>query len=163
MAAMHSRRIAGVVLLLVAGIALLERYVAINVGQVAPLLIGVAFLVWSLLARHVGLLVPAGILIGVGAGLLAERFVTAGVAIDRALFLGCLAGGFALITLLAKLAFRQSVRWPLIPGLVLAVIAVFYLAGAEFRQAGQFFRQLWPFAALVVAGWLLLGSARTKR
>lgn len=160
---MPSRQIAGIVLLLVAVLALLERYVALNLGQIAPLLIGVAFLVWSLMARQVGMLIPAGILIGVGAGLLAERMVTAGVAVDRALFFGCVAGGFALITLLAKLAFRQSVRWPLIPALVLAVIALVQLAGVEFREVGRLFRQLWPFAALALAAWLLLSSSRSKR
>ena len=158
--AWSSRSIWGLVLLVLAVLALLERSATLTVGQIAPTLLGLGFLVAALLSRQSAFVVPAGILLGLGAGILAERYVTAGVAVDRALFFGCLAAGFASVTVLAQLAFRQRLRWPLIPAALLAIIALAQLAGAEMQQGFRLVRQFWPFLALAAGLWLLFAVRR---
>ena len=91
-----SRQTTAIVLGLVAGLALLDRSTSVQLGVVAPALLGLLFLVLALFQRKPAWLIPAGILLGVGAGLLAERFVSAGAAVDRAIFFLCFGGGFAL-------------------------------------------------------------------
>jgi hypothetical protein len=155
-----SRRIVGLVLLVIAVVALMERYLALRLGLVAPLLLGLAFLVWSLVARRVGLMIPGCILTGLGVGLLAERYLAAGVPVNRAAFFFGLGGGFLLISLLGRVVFREKIYWALIPGLVLAGIGAFHLGGADLRQIGRVFTQIWPFLLLLVAAWFLFSSNR---
>jgi hypothetical protein len=145
------RKIAGLVLLAVAAVALLDRYVALRLGVAAPLLIGLGFVIWSLVARNPALLIPGGILTGLGGGLVVERMLSAGPAIDRAVILLGLAFGFALISILTRMAFRQRVRWPLIPALVLMIVGGVHLAGAELRQVTRLLYQFWTYIALAVA------------
>jgi hypothetical protein len=157
-----SRRIIALVLGLIAGLALLERYVSIPLGLIAPALIGVAFLLWALLARQPAFLIPGGILMGIGGGLIAERLLTAGVAVDRAALLLGMGTGFLLVTVLSKLIFRQRVLWPLIPAGALVVIGLVHLAGADLQQGFRLARQLWPFAALLAAAWLWWSAGRRR-
>lgn len=158
--ARSSRTIAGLVLLLVAAIALLERFTSLQLGVAAPFLIGAAFLIWALVGRQSPMLIPAGILLGLGSGLILERWLHAGGSVDRAVFLLCFGAGFASITVLSRLAFRQRVRWPLIPAAVMIVLGLLRLGGASLPQAGQVFQQTWPFLALAVGAWLLLSRRR---
>ena len=153
---------AAIVLLLFSALALLERHTQVQVGVIAPALLGVLVLVLALLQRRPAWLIPAGVLLGAGAGVLAGRFVSAGVTVDQALFLLCLGGGFALITAFSQFAFRQKVRWPLIPAGVLAALGLLHLAGAEARQGWRLFQQVWPFLALSLAAWLYFTPGRRR-
>ncbi|HEX2100519.1 MAG TPA: hypothetical protein VHF69_07640, partial [Candidatus Synoicihabitans sp.] len=141
---------------------LLGRYFAVNLGLVAPSLLGLGFILWSWLARQPGFLVPGGVLTGVGAGLLAERWLTSGYAIDRAAFFACFAAGWGSITWFSHIGFRRRVRWPLIPAAVMVAIALFHLGGADFRTFWRTVSPWWPLVLLVLGAWLVWSPGRRK-
>ena len=104
--AVRSRRVAATVLLLVAGLALGGKYLPFAWRDGLLLFLGVAFIVWAALGRVAALLVPGGILTGVGTGILLHSEY------GGAVFLLALAGGFALIPVLSLLLFQRRVGWP---------------------------------------------------
>lgn len=154
------RRVVGLVLLLVAGWALLDRYTVFNAQLAVPLLLGVVFTGWSLVAREWGLLVPGGILTGLGAGILLQRSPDLSRATESGAFLLCFAGGWLLITALSALHFKRRVLWPLIPALAFAALGAAQLAGPEVRRVLRLVQEFWPWALLAVAAWLLLARPR---
>lgn len=156
------RRATGGILLLLALTVLIDRYTALEAHLVAPLVLGLAFLAWALLAREPALLVPGGILSGLGAGVLARRAVSGGAVLDDALFLLCFGAGWGLITLLNRTSFNRQVWWPLIPGGIMALLGVLQLAGPTFRGVWRSAGNLWPFVVLGVALWLLLSGPRRR-
>lgn len=158
--AFRKRRVAGAVLLLIAGWALLDRYTSFNAQLAVPLLLGVIFTGWSIVGREWGLLVPGGILSGIGAGMVLQRSSDLSRASDSGLFLLCFAAGWVLITVISIAVFKRRVWWPLIPAGVLAVLAGARLAGSEFQRAMAFVQDLWPWALLVVAAWLIFARPR---
>ena len=102
MTSRDSRWTAGMILIGVGlGFFFLQRWQGAGTSTIL-LLIGAAFLVAYLLRRAYGLLVPAGILLGLGlGGLLEARFLD-----DEAVFgLGC---GFVFIYVVALLVERNS-------------------------------------------------------
>jgi hypothetical protein len=113
-------------------------------GEAVPLAIGVAFLIAYATTRTYGLLVPGGILCGLGVGIV----VATGGGPDSAPVLG-LDLGFISIYLISLLT-RDAARhwWPLIPGGVLT------LAGLSAMPATA---DLVPF--IVPAGLILAGLA----
>ena len=149
-------RVAGFVLLLVAGWALLDRYTDFNAQLAVPLLLGVIFTGWSIVAKEWGLLVPGGILIGIGSGMLLTRVTDLSRAGGSGVFMLCFAAGWLLITFVSAAVFKRRVLWPLIPGLVMAILGAADMAGPEFRQTMRLAQEYWPWALLTVAAWLLL-------
>ncbi len=156
------RRVAAGVIFAVALVTLAERYTSLQVGLMFPLLLGLGFLGWSLLAREWGLLVPGGVLIGIGGGLVMQRAISWGAAWDQALFFFCFAGGWALIWLLSRAFFRRNVWWPLIPGGVMVVLGFGQLWQGEMRSLWQTLAAWWPFLLIAVAAWLWFGCRREK-
>lgn len=124
-----------------------------------PLAMGVAFAVGYILTRHYGFLVPAGILTGVGAGVLASTSVggaDAGAYVVISIGLGFLAI-YAFDVLVTGTAIRW---WPLIPG------GLMLLIGAGMANTAGFVHQLqiWAPALLIALGVLILISrARQSR
>lgn len=115
--------------------------------------VGVAFLVAYLTTRHYGLLIPAGILCGLGTGLVVAAQGGPGGAIPLGLGLG-----FAAITVVdAILGDGEAAWWPLIPGGILTVVGGSQIAGI--RDVGIY---LVPIALVVVGLLLLLRPARGR-
>ncbi len=154
---LRGRRAAGLVLLVTGVAALLGRYLPVSAGQAVPLLLGLAFLVWSLLGRSCGLLIPGGILTGLGTGLLLRE---AGG--DNSLFLLCFAGGWGLISLLSLAAFRRPMWWPLFPAGALLIAGLTQMAGSETREWLREARPYWPVALIGIALFLLLTKPPEK-
>ena len=150
----------GLVLLIVAGWALLDRYTSFNAQLAVPLLLGVIFTGWSLVTREWGLLVPGGILTGIGAGVLFARSTDLSRVVDSGWFLLCFAGGWVLITVLSATHFKRRVLWPLIPAGVLGVIGASHLAVPEVQRGVRVIQDFWPWALLIVAAWLLFVKGR---
>ena len=150
------------VLLVVAGLALVERHTGFRAGDALPLLLGLAFIGWALAGRVCGLLIPGGILTGIGAGILAERWSGSGAGHRDGLFLVCFAGGWVLITLLSLAGFRRRVWWPLIPATVLGAAGLGRLGYPELDTFWREARDYWPYALIVLALVLLLKAPREK-
>lgn len=127
-------------------------------GDVIVLVIGLVFAVAFTATRRYGLLIPAGILTGLGAGILLENFGVMG----EPVVLGLGLGFFAIYAadLMATGAREQGRWWPLIPGAILTVIAA---AESTFGPEGARLITLgWPILLIAAGAWLLLrGRAST--
>jgi len=151
----RGRLVAGGVLLAVAGAALAAPYLPPGLAGRAFLpFLGVAFIVWSALSRKCGLLVPGGVLLGVGIGAWLQA------SFGPAAFLFSLAGGFLSISLLSVLIFgpQRKFWWTIFPagGLVFSGLVV--AGGPEMRAMLRSLQAYWPYLLIVVA-LALIGSA----
>lgn len=117
------------------------------------------FLVWGIVSRQVGLLIPGGVLAGIGLGIFLTRWLYGGVeaaGTDSAgMFLLSFAAGWGLITLLSALFTDKTHWWPLIPGSILAVIGAGLLIGGVAQQLLQWIGLIWP-VILIAAGLYLI-------
>lgn len=113
--------------------------------------LGLIFLVWGLVTRTPGLLIPGGILTGLGAGVIGIDLW--GAALPEmnqgGIFMLAFAGGWGLITVLSALI-GKPMLWPLIPGGIMALVAaaIFGLNGAQqvLELAGRF----WPVIFIIL-------------
>ena len=168
----------------VAGAALVGIGLLVLAGKVAPtdaldLLFAPAlasiFLLWGVAARQVGLLIPGGIIAGVGLGALvaAGPLRGAGEEVAGGAFFLCLALGWAAIAPLSARFADRAHRWPLIVGGLLAAFSGALLAGEAARDrlaplggalaavlgfAGEF----WPLGLIAAGASLLLRRAGTR-
>ena len=142
---------AGMVLVLFGlGFFLVQRLDAIG-NEVVMLIIGSAFLVAYLFQKAYGLLVPAGILLGLGTGqLLQGQYWWANDGIQLGLGVG-----FLSIYVIARLYQGTSHWWPLIPGVILVIIGV--------PRTARIFRLLfdnWPLILVAIGLIVLVGAFR---
>jgi hypothetical protein len=126
-------------------------------GDVIVLVIGLVFTIAFAATRRYGMLIPAGILTGLGTGILLENFGVMGEPVVLGLGLGFLAIYAA--DVLASGARAPGRWWPLIPGAILTIIAA---AESTFGEEGaRLVTQGWPVLLIVAGAWLLLrGRAR---
>ena len=121
-------------------------------ASVIVLVIGLVFATAFAATRRYALLIPAGILSGLGTGILLENAGVMGEPVVLGLGLGFLA--IYGLDLLGTGA-RQPVRWwPLIPGVILTVIAAAESTlGPEGRRLIE---RGWPVLLIALGAWLLL-------
>ena len=126
-------------------------------GDVIVLVIGLVFAIAFAATRRYGLLIPAGIMTGLGTGILLEDFGVMGEPVVLGLGLGFLAIYAA--DFLSSRAPAPGRWWPLIPGAILTIIAA---AESTFGEEGaRLVTQGWPVLLIVAGAWLLLrGRAR---
>lgn len=126
-------------------------------GDVIVLVIGLVFAVAFAATRRYGLLIPAGIMTGLGTGILLKNVGVMGEPVVLGLGLGFLAIYAAdVLTSGANVPGRW---WPLIPGAILTIIAA---AESTFGEEGaRLVTQGWPVLLIAAGAWLLLrGRAR---
>lgn len=124
--------------------------------------LGLAFAVWGLLAAEVGLLIPGGILLGVGAGIVLQRGLPAlDPPASGGLFMLAMAGGWAFITLMALLL-RKFVWWPLIVAAIMALVGIALMIGGAALTVLEWTGKLWP-ALLVAVGAYWIYRAYTRQ
>ena len=118
------------------------------------LLMGVAFLVWAALVRSPGLLVPGGVLVGIGVGTLLRAEYGNGA------FLLSMAGGFLLIATLSRILFgrEKACCWALWPAAGLAIAGCLQFAGSDVRQSLRAVQPFWPYVLIAVALFLLFSK-----
>jgi hypothetical protein len=121
-----------------------------NAGSVLFIALGAAFAAAYWLGyRQFVYLVPAAVMIGVGVGLLLPGVFELG-RLAAPIFFGALAASFVAVTLLAP-----DHRWPLIPAIPLAIIAVAgVVLGIDIAPGLQPF--LFPLLLMAVGGYLLV-------
>jgi hypothetical protein len=108
-------------------------------------LVGGAFLAAYLYRRELGLLIPAGLIGGIGAGMLEPVPMLVGIG-----------GGFVAITIIALGYERRFEGWPLIPG------AILILVGLREMEIVTYLVDHWPLL-LVIAGVVILLGALGRR
>ena len=120
-------------------------------GEAVVAVIGAAFLVAYFLTRVYGFLVPAGILLGLGMGILWQLQVGGE---GGAVLIG-LGLGFASIWLIGALM-RDRINhwWPLVPGGIMVTIGL--LVEAEQTGILEDYGDLWPIILVVIGVVLLL-------
>jgi hypothetical protein len=162
--------VAGVVIIGIGVFFLLAQLVP-DVGRWIPLFIGLGFLAGFVARREYGFLVAGCIISGVGVGVLLADTVD-----DQwsgTVVLLSIAGGFIaiwLVSVLLRAADRdwpsgpsrdaaQALWWPLIPGGILALVAMVVLAEEGFESD---LLRWWPLL-LIAAGVVVLVSALSRR
>jgi hypothetical protein len=151
--------VGGLLLILVGTVLLVARFTEIDLlGLSIPLLLGLGFLTWGLTTRSVGLLIPGGILTGIGTGtLLIEGFGTnLGESAEGGLFLVAFAGGWGLISLLAALVLKTEMWWPLIPAAIIGAVGGALLIGGTALKVLELVNNLWPLGLIIIGLYLLL-------
>jgi len=145
------------VILIAVGLTLFSVQLLNLDGEVLVLVVGLVFAVAFVATRRYGLLIAAGIVSGLGAGILLEDSGVMGEPVVLGLGLGFLA--IYAGDLLTSGARAPGRWWPLIPGAVLTIIA-----GAESTfgpEGARVIAQGWPLILIAAGAWLLLrGRAR---
>ena len=147
----------GALLLVVGGILLATRFVAIEAAPAWMLGIGCALTAIAIVRRHYGSLVGGMVLLGLGAGMVLGDRGVAGGRMGSWLLAG-LAAGFLGLYLLALLLKISRHPWPLVVGIVLlAVVGARHLREFTLLPPAVVMavRTWWP-VALVVVGLVLL-------
>jgi hypothetical protein len=144
----------GAVLVVVGAVLLAYRFSDTLAAGGAPLVIGLGFVTWWAVGGGFGLVVPGGVLSGIGVGLILEEAGFYGDAVPFGLGLGFLA-----IYVLDALRRREWSRWwPLVPGAVLVVVGLFGDTSA-WESLGGFG---WPLI-LIAVGVVVLVVALSRR
>jgi hypothetical protein len=129
-----------------------------NLGLLFPAALGLIFLAWGLTVRNAGLLIPGGILFGIGSGIVLMQLPNLHALPDGTnggVFLLAFAGGWGLIAVLSALFTSDRLWWALIPGAILACVGIALLSGGIALQALTLVSFVWPLA-LVGFGALLI-------
>lgn len=121
-------------------------------GSVIVLVSGLIFATAFATTRRYALLIPAGILSGLGIGILLENEGLMGEPVALGLGLGFLA--IYAVDLLTTGAREPGRWWPLIPGGILTIIAA---AESTFGPEGaRLIERGWPVLLILVGAWLLV-------
>ncbi len=139
-------------ILIVVGVTLFAVQLLDLDADVIVVVVGLVFATAYAGTRRYGLLIPAGILTGLGAGILLEDFGARGEPVVLGLGLGFLA--IYGVDLLTSGAREPGRWWPLIPGAILTVIAG--ASGAFGVEGERAIAQGWPILLIAVGAWLLL-------
>jgi hypothetical protein len=151
----RQRNLATGAVLILLGVGLFALQILEGPGETVTLfLIGGLFIAGYLYRRAYGLLIPGGILLGIGLGSVGER---AGLSFGDLGAIG-LGIGFLSIYVIALVVQGHSPWWPLVPGLILVVTGL--------AQGSVTLDRLisigWPLV-LILAGLLVLAGAFGRR
>lgn len=155
MGEVEKRRVTAGAVLIAVGLAfyVFERMEGLG-GEIVLAVLGLAFLVGYLWRKAYPLLVPAGILLGLAAGIFLEDVLASGV---EGVLLG-LGSGFLFVYLVGLAYERRHVWWPFIPGAALVLLA-FPVTEELVRQAFE----SWPLLLVAVGALLVIvGLVRSK-
>lgn len=136
---------------------LAQTFENVDFGLLIVPAMGVIFLVWGLAARQVGLLVPGGILGGVGIALVLIETVLPDLNgdVEGGLIVLSVGAGFVLVWLLGTLVLKQKSLWALIPAGFMGLIGAALMIGGQALEALELLNYFWP-VALIVGGLAIL-------
>lgn len=159
------RLVAGVVLIAFGVLTLLATLIDSRVLGLSILpMIGVLFIIWGLTARLPGLMIPGGILTGLGLGILLNDLAfsaAAGEMRGGIIVLG-LGFGFLMILPLTWVISSERHWWALIPGGILSLVGIALLIGGGALETLTWLGRLWPVVPIVV-GIILIWQMLRKR
>jgi hypothetical protein len=152
------RWMGGAILIGIGLLAFIAQYGGPLVGGFALLAAGLVFLIAGCMGRRAGLLIPGGILTGLGVGvaLITGPFAAYSGEATGAVMLLSFAGGWVLITLLSAVFTEKLIWWPLIPGGVLGLVGASLLAGENGIWLLQALGWAWPLALIALGVYLII-------
>jgi hypothetical protein len=160
---MNERRnnfIGGLILVLIGLVTLANQFVEIELlGNLALYFmagLGAIFLLWGVLTREAGLIIPGGIISGIGWGIVLTAGSAGATHDEGGLFMLAFAAGWAAITVLTAVFTAETHWWPLIPGGVMAFIGLAVLQQGIFMTALEWLGRGWPLILIVVGVTVLL-------
>lgn len=128
-----------------------------SIGLLVLPVLGGIFLAWAYVQHRWPLLIPGCILMGLGLGTFVQETwlkSLTGEARGAIVVLG-LALGFLAIIPLVQLMDQRLQWWAAIPGGILLAVALGMLAGPNGLPFLQMLNTLWPFALIIVGGYLI--------
>lgn len=127
-------------------------------GLIFLLALGIIFLAWGSVTRQAGLLIPGGILIGLGAGILliTGPFQAMPETARGGIFLLSFAAGWVLIVLFSALFTPRTHWWPLIPASLIGLVGGAVLVSETSPQVLTFINALWPLGLIALGVYILL-------
>jgi hypothetical protein len=156
----RNRALTGIALILIGIVLLVGTLLQSAItGYLILITVGVIFIAWSIAARQAGLMVPGGIITGVGVGILLinQAFPNAGGAVSLGILLLCLGGGFTIITLLTAAFTPPAQLWALVPGISLLVVGLLITVGTI---TPEMLNYLWPVVVIAVGVYVLWRAIR---
>lgn len=155
----RDRVVLGVMLIAIGLLVFLSQ--VIDLPQIELLILpGLAliFLLWGLLTREVGLMIPGGILAGIALGVYLMTGPYAGQIEDNqaGVFLLAFSAGWALISLLSLVSKQGFQWWPLIPGAIIGLVGLAVMRGGAAMQLLEIIGYAWPLVLVAVGAYLLL-------
>jgi hypothetical protein len=152
----RSGMVSGIILIVLGAIWLLNEFINFDIGSLFLPALGLVFLVWGILTRSAGLLIPGGVLGGIGAGSLMMNVLHLGGQLEAGVFLLAFGGGFALITLLSAIFTPETMWWALWPAGALAFIGGALFLGEPALDVLSFIGKYWPVVLIVIGVAILL-------
>lgn len=148
--------VAAIALILIGAFMLFTQFATVHFIALLVLpLAGAVLLGWGLLSRMVGLLVPGGVLLGLGGGVALAETIFSGQAlhVQAGIALLGFAAGWLLTMVLARAGLGHALWWPLIPALLClaAGVALLFIEHPVVTTIGRF----WP-VLLIIAGLIML-------
>lgn len=167
---MQKKDVTGGLILVGIGLAaLISQFVSIELPENLGLLflpgLGAIFLAWGIINRNGGLMIPGGILSGIGWG----AFAVAGPFSvwqgdgEGGIFLISLGLGFGLITLLTAVFADETHWWAVIPGSILFLIGSSLLFGGAMLTTLRWVGKLWPLGLILLGVWVLYKGIQENR
>ena len=151
----HDHVVGGIILVGIGVIALISQFVDLSrLDQFILPGLGAAFLLWGIVQRKAGPLIPGGILMGIGLGSL----VVANNTSDEAggLFLIIFASGWMLIALLSAIFTAETQWWALIPAGIIGFIGMAVSVGGVAMTMLATLGKLWPLILIGVGIYVLI-------
>ena len=144
--------VGGAILISIGLFSLVENIFHMSWGLYFLPMLAVIFLAAGLYMRRPGLLIPGGILAGIGGGtiVIGQFMPYLTDQVRGGTFLLVFAGGWLLITL-ASLLISRMMLWPLIPAAFLGMTGAALLTGQTGLELLKLFGYFWP-AVLIIIG-----------
>ena len=162
--AIDNRLVAGIALVALGALFLIAQLTNSSfVGTLILPALALVFLVWGITTHKAGLMIPAGIFIGLGLGtwIVMNKWVPQGDngQLEGGVFLLAFALGWASITLLTYLFTNEIHWWPLIPAAILGLIGALLVLGDPALNALVWLGYIWPIALIAIGVYLLFRRA----
>ncbi len=155
--------VAGLILIVIGAALLVQQYITF-MGLV-PMLLGAGFLISGILTRKKGLIIPGGIVGGVGLAItvVEQHLFNLGQPAEGGLFLLVFSTGWFAITLFTALFTSRTEWWALIPGGVMALVGSLVIMGDAGEWALKLLGQFWPLALILAGALILIGYFRKNQ
>ena len=127
-----------------------------SVGQLFLPGLGLVFLLWGIFTRNSGLLIPGGILTGLGTGIYLMQTLPLEDAEPGGVFLAAFGAGFGLITLLSLIFTPEKHWWALWPGAIMGLTGAMMLIGGAALDVLSFIGTYWPVVFILLGAFILI-------